>query len=199
MAGDPSEVLDPSKDAGQHLTRDLSRRVRVRQQLLDLTVHEFATLGQLVASTIGEVLTNAARVRLSRTAREVAMLDEVGETLVDDVPVELESLCGKALGHFLRRLIGEEATHPGREEPHDGEVGGRLLVDRISQRPERLALVRVQHAFGHGRHGSCDRRRKLRLPVTASGWAPGFEPESTRLRSAFPRSDSRGESRSVMG
>ena len=92
-----AQLLQPRQDAGQHLAGDLTCGVGMVEQLLDLTVNQLPTLGELVASPVGEVLPHATRLGLSRAARQVAVLDEVGQARLHGVRVEVEPLLGQSL------------------------------------------------------------------------------------------------------
>ena len=69
-------------------------------------------LGELVAGAVAQVVLQAARLGLPRAAREVAVLDEVGQPRVDGVLVELEPGIRQALRDLGGGLVGQQPGCP---------------------------------------------------------------------------------------
>lgn len=156
-----TQAEQPLQDAAEHLAAHLPRRLREAQQLLDVTLHQLAPLGELVAGPAAQVVGERAGLGLPGAAGQVAVLDEVGQARVDRVDVEVEALLGQAFLHLRGGLVGQETGQAGGEDAHHGEVLRGLLVDGVAQRlqtqPVDHRLAHLGHPVAHAAHLTRDR------------------------------------------
>ena len=80
--------------------------------------------------------------------------------------IQVETILCQTGGDLGGGLVGEESADPAGEQPHDGDVARRFIVDGVPKCTERLPLGGTESRFARHAPERNGNRRQFRLTLS---------------------------------